>query len=271
MRTIYASILLLFILTACSAQKNTTQYSFHDNPVIAHRGAWKNTGHPQNSIASLKAAIDMKCHGSEIDVQLTAEDSLIVFHDLKCQKMVIDSTGYEELIKVRLANGEKIPTLRECLAEAKKQKGTKLIIDIKTPYHTPRAVENAKAVLKLVQEMQAEPLVEFLVGDLNALDYLISASTIPVAYLGRWKNELPEMYPEVIMKHHVKFLDYQDVHYRKHPDWITTFKENRIHLNAWTVNKEEDMLWFLEKDFNYITTDEPELLLNLVKKYISEN
>lgn len=271
MKTIYWFTFFSIILTSCSTQKNMTQYAFHKNPVIAHRGAWKNTGHPQNSIASLKAAIDMGCHGSELDVQLTAEDSLIIFHDLKIKKTVIDSTKYEDLIKTRLANGEKIPTLRECLIEAKKQGGTKLIIDIKTSYHTPRAVENAKAVLKLVKEMKAEAIVEFLVGDIDALDYLISASSIPVAYLGRWKNELPEMYPDAIMKHRAKFLDYQDVHYKNHPDWINTFKKNGIQLNVWTVNKEEDMRWFIEKDFNYITTDEPELLLNLVKKRESKN
>ena len=38
---------------------------FHENQVIAHRGAWKNTGHPQNSLASFRAAAEMGCHGSE--------------------------------------------------------------------------------------------------------------------------------------------------------------------------------------------------------------
>lgn len=266
MKKTVALFALCSLVAACSTLYKPAKYQFHDNPVIAHRGAWKNTGHPQNSIASLKAAIEMGCHGSEIDVQLTTEDSLVIFHDLKTRGMVIDSTQYEELMKIRLANGEKLPTLRECIAEAKKQTKTKLIIDIKTPYHKPRAVENAKAVLKLVKEMDAQFLVEFLVGDLDALDYLTEASSIPVAYLGRWKNELPGMYPDEIMKHRVKFLDYQDVHYKKHPEWISTFQKKKVHLNVWTVNEESEMIWFLDRNFDYITTDEPELLLNLTER-----
>lgn len=271
MKHICTLFLFVFMFIACgTTQRNHVQYKFHNNPVVAHRGAWKNTGHPQNSIASLKAAIGLGCHGSEIDVQLTAEDSLIVFHDIRVRGMAIDSMQYKDLIEIPLSNGEKIPTLRECLAEAKKQTATKLIIDIKTPKYAPRAKENAEKVLELVKEMKAESLVEFLVGDLDALDFLISHSTIPVAYLGRWKNELPVMYPDKIMKHNVKYLDYQDVHYKKHEDWITVFKENNIHLNVWTVNKESDMLWFLDKKFDYITTDEPELLLNIVGKRLSD-
>lgn len=259
-------LMLPFIVISCMSQKENREMKFHENPVIAHRGAWKNTGYPQNSIASLKAAIDLKCHGSEIDVQLTVEDSLIVFHDIRVRGMAIDSMKYSDLISVPLSNGEKIPTLRECIVEAKKQAGTKLVIDIKTPHYAPRAEENAKRVLQLVKEMGAESIVEFLVGDLGALEYLISETTIPTAYLGRWKNELPVMYPDSILKYQVKYLDYQDVHYKKHPEWISRFQEEKIHLNAWTINTEEDMNWFLERNFDYITTDEPELLLDIVDR-----
>ncbi|MBQ5898682.1 MAG: glycerophosphodiester phosphodiesterase, partial [Alistipes sp.] len=52
--------------------------NFRQNIVVSHRGAWKNTGHPQNSLASFRAAAEMGCHGSECDVHLTADDSLVV-------------------------------------------------------------------------------------------------------------------------------------------------------------------------------------------------
>jgi glycerophosphoryl diester phosphodiesterase len=41
--------------------------------VIAHRGAWKNAGVPENSIASLQHAIDLCCYGSEFDVHMSAD------------------------------------------------------------------------------------------------------------------------------------------------------------------------------------------------------
>ncbi|MGS0526376.1 hypothetical protein ACU8V7_15580 [Zobellia nedashkovskayae] len=40
-------------------------------------------------------------------------------------------------------------------------------------------------------------------------------------------------------------------------------KKNKIALNAWTVNEEDDMEWFLKNDFDFITTNEPELLLKI--------
>ena len=262
--TLLTILIILFLLLSCKADKINKNHDFHKNPVIAHRGAWKNTGHPQNSLPSLKAAIEMGCHGSELDVQLTKDDSLIVYHDLKHHGMVIDSTAYAELIKIPLKNGDKIPTLREYLAEGIKQSKTKLIIDIKTPKNKTRTARSASKILETIKELQAETWVEFLASDPDAIRLLLENTSLPVAYLGLWKNEIAEMEPENVCNMGVKHIDYQDIHYKNNAGWIDIFKEKGIHLNVWTVNSAEDMNYFLSKDFNYITTDEPELLLNLI-------
>ena len=36
-------------------------------------------------------------------------------------------------------------------------------------------------------------------------------------------------------------------------------------LNAWTVNEQKDIQWLLEQGFQGITTNEPELALQLAK------
>ena len=87
----------------------------------------------------------------------------------------------------------------------------------------------------------------------------------PIAYLGRWKVELPEMHPDEVQKRGIKAIDYQDIHLFNHPDWIGTFRQHGVHLNAWTINSEESMTWFLDRKFDYITTDNPERLLERVK------
>ena len=76
-----------------------------------------------------------------------------------------------------------------------------------------------------------------------------------------WQTELPEMHPDSVLHYGVEAIDYQDVHFFKHPEWVETFKERGVHLNAWTVNDEEGMTWFLDREFDYITTDNPERLL----------
>jgi glycerophosphoryl diester phosphodiesterase len=48
-------------------------------------------------------------------------------------------------------------------------------------------------------------------------------------------------------------------------NWIKEAKDLGLKLNAWTANKQEDIDWLLEQDFDYITTDEPELAFDRVK------
>ena len=254
-------ITLLLAAIACSVVAMAQEPQFNNNKVISHRGAWKNTGHPQNSLASFRAAAEMGCHGSECDVHLTLDDSLVVYHDLSHAGMLIEKTNYADIVKVPLKNGEKIPTLREYIVRAKQYPRTKLIIDVKTPKETARATRIALAASKVVKEMNFEKSVEYLLGYLPAIEALAKVTDCPMAYLGRWKNELPEMHPDSIARRNIKFLDYQDVHYKNHPEWIETFKARGVHLNAWTINEEADLDWFLQKDFDYITTDNPERLL----------
>ena len=258
------NILLIILL---GMNLTATAQHFHKNPVIAHRGAWKNTGHPENSLASFKAAADMGCHGSEFDVWFTAEDSMVVYHDSKRNGKLIEETSFAELRSQRLKNGEKIPTLDEYLAFALKQKKTKLIIDIKTFVKNPeRTVKLALAIHKRIMHLGAASQTEYLAGYIPAILALQRITDIPVAYLGKWRQEMPECYPAQMRLNGIKFADFQDERYLGHPDWTQQFKKDKVHLNVWTVDKDEDIRYFLHEGFNYITTNEPERVLQLYKQ-----
>ena len=64
--------LFMFIMQTSSAQQTK---------IIAHRGAWKEFNLPENSIASLEKAIELKCEGAEFDVRRTLDGVLVVNHD----------------------------------------------------------------------------------------------------------------------------------------------------------------------------------------------
>jgi glycosidase/glycerophosphoryl diester phosphodiesterase len=254
----------LILLMALFLAPGTASAGWNKNPVISHRGAWKNTGNPQNSLASFRDAAKMGCHGSECDVWFTLEDSLVIFHNSTRNGKHIEETPFAELRSEPLPNGEPIPTLREYITEAKKQHGTKLIIDIKTfVKDRPRTVALALAVNALVEKMEAKPWVEYLVGYIPAGTALMEVTDLPVAYLGKWKQDDPDAAPENILPKGFRCVDYQDNQYDLRPDWLPVFKQAGTHLNVWTVNKEEEMARFLDQGFNYITTDEPERLLKL--------
>jgi glycerophosphoryl diester phosphodiesterase len=54
--------------------------------------------------------------------------------------------------------------------------------------------------------------------------------------------------------------------FEKHPDWVTEAKQLGLVLNAWTVNDAAKMDELLQLGFDFITTNEPELLLTKFKK-----
>lgn len=90
------------------------------NNKIAHRGMFDNIKIPENSIASFKKALKYN-YSIELDVQLTKDNILIVFHDSNLKRMtgidkLIQETNYEELKELKLLNTkEYIPTLDEVL------------------------------------------------------------------------------------------------------------------------------------------------------------
>src|SRR5690606_17505562 len=71
---------LFFSMIICYASQAQTM-KWNQNPVIAHRGAFKKNQYPENSIASLKEAIRLKCYGSEFDVHMTRDGIMVVNHD----------------------------------------------------------------------------------------------------------------------------------------------------------------------------------------------
>jgi glycerophosphoryl diester phosphodiesterase len=258
-------LLLFTIAMACALSVAAQKFNFNKNVVVAHRGAWKEAGLPQNSIASWREAVRLGCHGSECDVHITADDSLVVFHNLTHHGVVIKDSPYAELVKYPLKNGEKIPSFREYLAEVKKQNTTKLIVDVKTMISDDYSLRLSREIVRVINEMGAMEWCEFLGSNVKALQYIQRVTGRRVAYLGKWREELPDMHPDKVRANGFEAVDYQNIFYFAHPDWVKTFKKRGIHLNAWTINREEDMDWFIKHKFDYITTDYPAKLLKRVE------
>ena len=74
-----------------------------------------------------------------------------------------------------------------------------------------------------------------------------------------------EITPEGLKKDGISGADYHFSVFKKNPEWIGRAQKSNIILNAWTVNEREDMQWLLENKFQFITTNEPELLLSIWK------
>ena len=257
-------ILACLFLFSCSTPNKTAGHkkNFANNIVVAHRGAWKKNNLPQNSIASLKEAIRIQCTGSEFDVRMTADDSLIINHDPEYNKRVVEKTNYADLLQYKLANGEKLPTLREyILAGLENNTTTRLICEIKpSDISKDRGTTVAARVIGLFQELRAEHIVAYISFDYDILKKIHEINPkASTQYLNGEKS------PAQLKKDGINGADYYFSVFKDHPEWIDEAATHHILLNAWTVNDAETMDWLLGKGFDFITTNEPELLLEKIK------
>src|SRR5687768_15817821 len=86
--------------------------------VIGHRGAMGYE--PENTLRSIKRAIDSGVDMIEFDVQLLKDGTLILMHDNTLERttdgfgFVADKT-YKDIASLNAGRGEKIPTLQQVL------------------------------------------------------------------------------------------------------------------------------------------------------------
>ena len=230
--------------------------------MIAHRGSWKNVQVPQNSFASLKHAVEQKAWGTEFDVHLTKDDVLILNHDNDHFGIDIATSTYEELATKKLANGEVLPKAEDFLIEGLKQKGTKLIFELKTnKLGKERTLKSVELTVALVNKLKGQKQVEYIAFDYDAcLKFKELAPKAKVHYLSGNKT------PAEIKAAGLDGIDYNHEVFKKNPTWIKEAKDLKLKTNTWTVNTEEYMKYFIDQKIDYISTDEPELLNKLLNK-----
>ncbi len=247
-------------LLGCNSTKTIlkTNINFSNNTVVAHRGAWRKLNLPQNSIASLKQAIKLNCTGSEFDVRMTADGILIINHDPHYNNLEIEKTNYSKLAAFKLSNGEKLPTLKEyLLAGIENNATTRLVCEIKpSKISKERGQLIAMKIVQLVEKLKAKDLVVYISFDYDILKKI--RELVPTASTQYLENNKS---PIQLKEDGISGLDYHYTAYQNHVEWIESAKKNGITLNAWTINNVADMDWLLANNFDFITTDEPELLL----------
>lgn len=248
-------------VVACSVTKTHTM-RFADNVVVAHRGAFKQNNFPENSIASLQQAVKLGCTGAEFDVWMTVDDSLVIHHDSDYNKLVIEKTNFSELRKTPLSNGEPLPSLREYLLAGKtNNKTTRLVLEIKpSRISKERGKLVADKVIQLVHDLDCANRMAYISFD---YDILKRIHEIEPKAITQYLNG--DIAPAVLKTDGISGADYHFSVFKKNPAWIAEAKKNNIQLNAWTVNDSTGMQWLLDSGFNFITTNEPEMLFKILK------
>lgn len=228
--------------------------------IIAHRGYWKKEGSAQNSIAALKYAQEIGVYGSEFDVRLSKDGVPVINHDEDIQGYKISETEFSVLKKLRLNNGEKFPTLLSYLKQGKKEKGVKLIIELKPLESKTQETLFAKKAVDLVDKLKLEDQVEFISFSLFLCKEIKRFSpTAKVQYLNG------DLSPQQIKEAGIDGIDYHYKIFLKNPTWISEAHQLNLITNSWTVDDPEIYKELRDQGIGFITTNKPLEFLKLKK------
>jgi glycerophosphoryl diester phosphodiesterase len=245
---ILAATLLIAGVTMISAQPK----------VIAHRGYWTAPGSAQNSLTSFTKADSVGVFGSEFDVWLTGDGKLIVNHDRVYQGVDMESSTLKEVTAISLPNGEQIPTLDAYLKLATTKPDTRVVLEMKSLSDLAREDIAAEKIVKALRKYELLDRTDIIAFSINAC--LAFKKLLPDGRIFYLNGDLP---PGSVKKLDLTGIDYSMNVLRANPEWVEQAHKEGLEVNVWTVNKEQDMHYFIDLGVDYITTDYPELLKSL--------
>lgn len=238
--------------------------------VIAHRGA--SSLAPENTMAAVRAALDLGVDVIEIDVHRTSDGELVVIHDVTVDRTT-DGEGF--VSRLTLAemqqldagswfghsfSNERIPTLKEVL-EAVKDKVT-LLIELKGPRTEVRTVE-------LVRELGMSNQVILQSFDFQQIQKAKEkAPEIPTVFLvGKPSHSSDPARAAEWMANIAEYVGASGIAVRHNwwtPELMDLAVARDLDIFVWTVDRKADMRKFIRQGVQGIITNKPQGLLPLV-------
>lgn len=258
--TLAIGIIIVFIEGIYSFQmieRSTTiaQEVLVTTQITAHRGGAAYA--PENTMAALEAAIEVKSDYAEIDVQETKDEVVVLLHDSSLKRTTglnqyIWDINYKDLAQIdagvrfdRKFKGERIPSLDEVIQYCKGK--INLNIEIKSNGHNKNIAAN---VLKVIE-------------DNNAKDYCVITS-MDYSLLGDVKEIAPDIRTGYILK--MAFGNFEN---KINADFLSikhTYASKKVisaahnagkEVHVWTVNSRSDIERMKLLDVDNIITDRP--------------
>jgi glycerophosphoryl diester phosphodiesterase len=250
-------VLLLIYLFLIAPKKRKDMEKFKSK-MYAHRGL-HNEERAENSLSAFKAAVDAG-FGIEMDVRLSKDRKLVVFHDDTLDRVcgvsgkVVDFTA-DELAKLSLnGTGEGVPTLKEVLA----------VVDGKVPLIIEVKEDSGDAAVSAAVEKELFPYKgAFVLESFNPLTVARVSKSFPevcCGFLSRHFTKDPEHKGNILyfaLQHllfnricNPSFIAYHHEHY-----YMPVLRLVRLlgaRTVAWTVRSKEEELAAYEHGFDTI-------------------
>jgi glycerophosphoryl diester phosphodiesterase len=228
--------------------------------IIAHRGA--SVAAPENTLRSFALAKDHGAQGIEIDVQATADDRLVVFHDRDVTGLcggegVVRRMTLDQLRGLRVADTDQhIPTLEEVIRTADRPG----IVTIEVKTYKVRDVRVADLVGRFLRDLHEELRAQVVVSSFHPFALLKTRRYAPrvrrgLLTMSLFRRPLREMWARRLVgasELHVeaKMVDAQRV--------AAAHAAGR-EIVAWTVNDPAELLRLRDLGVDGVMTDLPDV------------
>jgi glycerophosphoryl diester phosphodiesterase len=231
--------------------------------VTAHRGSSLHA--PENTLSAVKRAIQDGADYAEIDVQETADGTVVVIHDSDLMRIAgldkkIWEVTYDEIRELDVGSwfapefkGESIPTLQQLIDLADDK--IKLNIELKFNGHDERLVER---VVEIIADNRFEDRCV-----VSSLDY---GALLQVK---RLNGALPVGHIVSVAVGDVTKLqaDFLSVETKQVTETLLrSARKEGMGVHVWTVNDPNTMVSMIEKGVQNIITDKPGVLVDILKE-----
>lgn len=240
--------------------------------IIGHRGARALA--PQNTLPSIKLALNQKLPMIEFDARLTKDGRVILFHDIVVDRITrgkahghAKKISFDRLRRLNVHDGFKdsrlyqVPTLEEALnlvdKHAKRGKRARVNIELK-------GVGIAGPVAKIVKKYLAKGwqpsdflISSFRHGELEKFKPLIPE--IELAMLLNLAQQITVFNVKAIIRRAKKLgvVAIHPLHYFTSGRLVRLAHENGFDVNVHTVNRPKDIKRMLDIGVDRIFTDDP--------------
>ena len=235
--------------------------ALHAPKAVAHRG-FHGSGRPENSIAALKAAQDAGLYGSEMDLWITTDGVVYVNHDGVISGKTIQNCTSADLASVTLSNGEPLPTFRQYLEQAVKNLDTRLVIEIKQHSSAERSRACTTEMLRLVDEFGIGNKVDYISFSRDVCAQIAAAKPgTTVGYLTTTTDLAG------LMAQGINCADFAYTDLFSNKALFDQAHSLGMTVNIWTVDSASDMMRAIGLGADFITTNRPDLLTDIVARF----
>lgn len=267
-----AFFMIAFLFPGCQSQKQEAAMQASDLTTFincAHRGA---SGHaPENTLAAMQKAMETGAQMAELDVQQTADDELVLFHDDSLHRT---SDGSGPLWQKSLAElqtldagawfgeafrGEKIPTLEQIFELVR----GKMQLNIEVKLHGHERDVAALVVKKIRAADFAEHCIVTSFGHEVADRIKALTPELTVGYIFDHSQ-----YSEAVFSGPVEVLSAN--HWLITEDFMRKARAAGKQVHVWTVNDKPTMRRMLALGVDAIITNFPDRLAEVVAEMRSE-